>query len=101
MQIVYKGLRHALKGHQRIAQGNALGERGDEVRPERAKALENIRYGFMLLPFQGAFAAVNLPRALTASSSSSLGIAGASSALLSLLRRLPWAMRLLGLQPAP
>ena len=55
----------------------------------------------MLLPLLGALAAVNIPRALTPSSSSSLGIAVANSALRSLLRRLPRAMRLLGLQPAP
>ena len=54
-----------------------------------------------LLPFQGVVHRFIIPRAMTSSSSSSLGIAGASSALLSLLRRLPWAMCSLPLRGVP
>ena len=45
---------HALKGQQLLAQGNALGLRLESfIRPERAKALIELRKILELLPLQG------------------------------------------------
>ena len=54
-----------------------------------------------LLPFQGVVHRFIITRAMTSSSSSSLGIAGTSSAIRSLLRRLLWAMCSLPLRGVP
>ena len=44
---------HALKGQQLLAQGNALGLRlVSSIRPERAKALIDLRKILELLPFE-------------------------------------------------
>ena len=47
---------HALKGQQLLAQGNALGLRlVSFIRPERAKALIELRKILELLPLQGEY----------------------------------------------
>ena len=47
---------HALEGQQLLAQGNALGLRlVSFTRPERAKALIEMRKGLELLPLQGEY----------------------------------------------
>ena len=65
------------RGNEHIAQGIALGMMKRWSAPWRGKSISVQAFIETLLPFQGAIAAANLPRAL------------------------PWAMRLLGVQPAP
>ena len=64
------------RGNEHIAQGIALGMMKRGSAPRRGKSISVQAFIEPLLPLQGAIAAANVPRAM------------------------PWAMRLLGLQPA-
>ena len=72
-----KRSRHAPKGQRAHSPGHRPGYDETMSTPRRGKSISVQAFIETLLPFQGAIAAANLPRAL------------------------PWAMRMLGLQPAP
>ena len=73
-----KRSKHAPKGQRAHSPGHRPGyDEAMKCDEEGAKALGDKRSVETLLPFQGVIAVANLPRAM------------------------PWAIRLLGLQPAP